>query len=166
MTANQDTANDHLLGQRLASCQGRFRPLAPETRSQTVRDLQQLGVQLLVAQASVAYCKMLRIGRCLSRLSQQAQPAAGASQASRALLERYQEATCSALNHAEPHSQRGFFTAFGLQQQSGAPMMESHGDAEEEEQRREDLNQHRGIPQDTSEVDILSTEVFYRIRSP
>ncbi|KAK9831558.1 hypothetical protein WJX74_000112 [Apatococcus lobatus] len=31
-------------------------------------------------------------------------------------------------------------------------MMESHGDAEEEEQRREDVNQHRGHPEDTSEV--------------
>lgn len=109
---------------------------------------------------------MLKIGRCLSRLSQQAQSAAGASQASRALLERYQEATCSAVSHAEPHSQRGFFTAFGLQQQSGAPMMESHGDAEEEDQRREDLNQHRGTPQDASEVLVLSTEVYCRIRSP
>lgn len=103
---------------------------------------------------------MLKIGRCLSRLTQQAQPAAIASQGSRAYLERYQEAACSAVNHAEPYSSRGFFTAFGVHQQSGAPMMESHGDAEDEEQRREDLNQHRGHPEESSEVCLFSFEGF------
>ena len=95
---------------------------------------------------------MLRVGRCLARLSQQVQLPALSPQACRVLCENGQESACSAVPLSFLAPSRSFFAALGAQQQSGSPMMESHGDAEEEEQRREDLRQHRGTAEDTTEV--------------